>query len=326
MRLAVISDIHVLGPGENERDREVRVELLTVRGRLRGSWGRFLHATRRRLWNWHPESRYDCFLKALAEMHDYDPDFVIANGDYAGDAEGVGLSNDATYESAAGVITLICEIFPDRCFFNFGDHDIGKYSTPLRRGGVRLASVQRGEDLLGIRSFWQQRVDEFELIGVNSSLIILDHFLPEALKEETPEWHRLRNAHLEAVRAAFAGLAPDARVILFCHDPSALGSLRAEPEVAARLNQIDLTVLGHLHEPRLLTLIQRMPHFRLWTPKYPVARIIATGLRDAKTWSVFNPIVCPSPFGAGHHLSGGILFIERTSTGHLLARRHRVKL
>ncbi len=326
MRLAIISDIHVLGPGEHERDREVSAQFSTVRGRLRGLWANFLHASRRRFWNWHPESRFDCFLKALDEIQTYHPDFVIANGDYAGDAAGVGLSDDATYESAAGAVTLIREIFPDRCHFIFGDHDIGKYSTPLRQGGIRLASLQRGEEKLGIRSFWQQRVDGFDLIGVNSSLITLDHFLPEALADEVPEWQRRQTAHLDAIRTAFAALDRDAQVILFCHDPSALGPLRAEPEVAARLDQIKLTVLGHLHDPRLLTLIQRMPQFRLWTPKYPVARIIAKSVRDAKTWSAFNPIICPSPFGTGHHLSGGILFIERTPTGHLLTHRHRVKL
>ena len=326
MRLAIISDIHVLGPGEHEKDRELMDALSTGRGRMRSVGRRFLHRARRRFWNWHPESRRACFLKALEEIQLYHPDWVVANGDYAGDAGGVGLSDESTYESAAGVITLMREIFPDRCHFMFGDHDIGKYSTAIRQGGIRLASLQRGEDILGIRSFWQEQIEDIHLIGINSSLITLDFFLPEALTEEIPEWNRRRQQHEQQVTEAFSALPSDERVILFCHDPSALGLLIQHPVIRERKEQIALTVLGHLHQPHLLTLVQRLPRMPGWTPKYPVARIMTEGLRSAKTWRHFNPIVCPSPFGTGQHVSGGVLFIERTPDNRILTRRHRVKL
>ncbi len=326
MRLAVISDIHVLGPSEHERDREVLAALGAHRGWARRTWRHVLHRIRRRFWNWHPELRRACFLKALEEMHAYHPDWVVANGDYGGDAVGVGLSDEATYESAAGVITLIREVFPDRCHFIFGDHDIGKYSTGMRQGGIRLASLDRGEQQLGIRSFWHEQVDGVDLIGINSSLLTLDHFLPEALVEEIPEWHQRRAAHEAQLTATFGELAPDARVILFCHDPSALSLLIGNPAISERRAQIELTVLGHLHEPRLLQLAQRLPRLPDWRPKYPVARILAETIRSAKTWSLFNPIVCPSPFGTGHHLSGGLLYIEQDADGRVIARRHRVRL
>lgn len=326
MRLAVISDIHVLGPGEHERDREVEASLGAGRGWMRTGWRHFLHRARRRFWNWHPESRRTCFLKALEEMHAYDPDWVIANGDYGGDALGVGLSDEATYESAAGVITLIREIFPDQCHFIFGDHDIGKYSTGLRQGGIRLESLDLGEQKLGIRSFWQEQVEDIKIIGVNSSLITLDHFLPEALKDEIPEWQRRKAEHEELLTAAFAGLRKEDRVILFCHDPSALGVLIENPAIEKCLSQIEMTVLGHLHEPRLLTLVQRLPVVPSWKPKYPVARIISEGIKSARTWARFNPIICPSPFGTGHHLAGGVLFIEEDKSRRLVVRRHRIKV
>lgn len=326
MRLAVISDIHVLGPGEHERDREVVAGLGAGRGWLRTGWRHLLHRARRRFWNWHPESRQDCFFKALEDIQAYHPDWVIANGDYGGDAGGVGLSDEATYESAAGVITLIREIFPERCHFIFGDHDIGKYSTAMQQGGIRLASLDLGEQRLGIRSFWHERVDDMDVIGVNSSLITLDHFLPEALTDEIPEWKRRKAEHERVVTEAFASLSADARVILCCHDPSALGVLVQNPVIEQRLPQLELTVLGHLHEPRLLYLAQNMPLLPNWKPKYPVARIISEGIRSAHVWARFNPIVCPSPFGTGHHLSGGVLFIEKDSTGRITARRHRIKI
>lgn len=326
MRLAVISDIHVLGPGEHERDRELVSDIGRQHGVFRGTWRRFLHGARSRFWNWKPEYRRACFLKALEDMQGFHPDWVIANGDYGGDAEGIGLSHEGTYESAAGVITLMREIFPDRCHFIFGDHDIGKYSTVMRQGGIRLASLDLGERQLGIRSFWHEHIDEFHLIGINSSLFTLEHFLPEALIEEIPEWRRRREAHEERVTEAFAALDPDARVILFCHDPSALGALIHNPVINEKKKQIELTVLGHLHEPRLLSLIQRLPRLPKWKPRYPVARIISEGIRSAQTWSLFNPIVCPSPFGTGHHVSGGLLYIQKQEDGRLIARRHRVDI
>jgi len=326
MRLAVISDIHVMGPGEHERHRD-QVAAIGQDRRMAGRWWqKFLNSSRSRFWNWHPESRHDCFLRALTDMQSYHPDWVIANGDYGGDTHGVGLSDEATYESAAGVITLIREIFPDRCHFIFGDHDIGKYSTLLKEGGIRLASLDVGEQRLGIRSFWHEQVEEVHLIGVNSSLITLDYFLPEALTDEVPEWTRRRLEHEEKVRGAFASLPRKARVILFCHDPSALGVLGHLPEIRARLPAIELTVLGHLHEPRLLRLVQRLPRLPEWKPRYPVARIIAEGIRNARSWMDFKPVVCPSPFGTGHHITGGLLYVEKNAAGKIIARRHRVKL
>lgn len=326
MRIAVISDIHVLGPGEHENDRDIRAALSHGIGWPRAMWRHFLHAARMRFWNWIPESRYACFLKALEEIQGFHPDWVIANGDYGGDARGVGLSDDATYESAAGVITLIREVFPDRCHFIFGDHDIGKYSTAMRQGGIRLASLDVGEQRLGIRSFWHEKVDGVHLIGVNSSLITLDHFLPEALTEEISEWQERRRRHEELVTEAFTLPAGSDRIILFCHDPSALGVLIRNPVICAQQSRIELTVLGHLHEPRLLALAQRLPRLPDWRPRYPVARIITEGIRSAKTWKLFNPIVCPSPFGTGNHLSGGVLFIEEKGPRRFVVRRHRIRL
>jgi hypothetical protein len=40
----------------------------------------------------------------------------------------------------------------------------------------------------------------------------------------------------------------------------------------------------------------------------------------------FKPVVCPSPFGTGHHITGGLLYVEKNAAGKIIARRHRVKL
>jgi hypothetical protein len=255
----------------------------------------------------------------------YSPDWIIANGDYGGDVGGVGLSNTSTYESVASVVNVIRARFPDRCRFVFGDHDLGKYNTVLREGGIRLGSLELGEKTLGIPSFWHEIDEDIHLIGVNSSLFTLDLFLPEALTAEIPEWRRRRAEHIEHVSHAFDGLPDHARVLLFCHDPSALTALSQIPIVVERLDQIEMTVIGHLHSPTLLHLARWLPKAKGWRPKYPVARIIAHGLEGARSWDMFNPVVCPSTFGTGHHVSGGLLFIEKNLRGELVSRRHRVR-
>jgi len=325
LRVAVISDVHVLGHQENLGAARIARELGRERGPWRRSWRQGLFALRRRFWNWIPEARFACFVMALERIEDAQPDLVVANGDYGGDARGVGLSDDHTLESAAAVVHFMRLLFPEKCRFVFGDHELGKYSTELRQGGIRLASLLRGERQLGIRSFWREDRAPFVLIGVNSSLFLLDLFLPEALPEESGRWRALQAAHHAEVTAAFAGLADDARVILFCHDPSALGALHEIPAVRRRLPQVEATVIGHLHTPRLLRVTRWLRHLPALKPRYPVARIVAHGARAARDWPAFRPVVCPAAFGAGQHLSGGLLLLEAEADGPLRIRRQRIR-
>jgi hypothetical protein len=325
MRLAVISDCHVLGPIELVRHAETYQNLGQDLTPMRRRWRRGLYRVRRRFWNTHPEMREVAFRNALLQVSEFDPDWVIANGDYGGDHGGVGVSDQATFESAARVVNIIRTLFAQRARFVFGDHDLGKYSTELREGGIRLNSLEIGERKLGIPSFWHERDEDFHLIGVNSSLFTLDLFLPEALASEIPAWRRLREEHIEHVSHAFDGLSDHARVLLFCHDPSALHALRHMPVVNRRLRQIEMTVIGHLHAPGLLKLARLVPAGSKWKPKYPVARIVAQGLEGVRSWKMFHPVVCPSTFGTGHHVRGGILFIEKNEDGRLVARRRRIQ-
>ncbi len=325
MKIAVISDIHVLGPRELAAARQAHAALGDDVSPMVGRWRRGLHRVRGRLWNGRLELREPAFRHALARLLEYDPEWIVANGDFAADYGGVGLSDDATFESAAGAVQLMRELFARRCKFVFGDHDIGKYSTELRGGGIRIDSLERGEKALGIPSFWHVVDEDFHLIGVNSSLFNLELFLPEALIDEVPEWKRRRAEHIEHVRHAFDGLPRHARVILFCHDPSALTLLAQVPVVQRRIAHIELTVVGHLHSPSLLKFAKfAAKSTKNWNPKYPVARIIARSLEGVKTWAQFNPVVCPSTFGTGHHVGGGLLLIEREADGTLVTRRLRL--
>jgi hypothetical protein len=325
MRLAVISDVHVLGPSERAQSDHVYKLIGDGVGPMRRFWRKGLFRVRRRLWNTHPEYRQTALLNAVETVADFDPDWVIANGDYGGDTGGVGLADERTYESVEHVVGMMRRRFAERIRFVFGDHELGKYSTVLREGGIRLRSLELGEKKLGIPSFWHEVDDHIHLIGVNSSLFTLDLFLPEALIDEVPEWHRRREEHIQAVSHAFDGLPKHARVILFCHDPAALHALSHLPEVRGRLQHIEMTVIGHLHAPSLLKLAKLMPAKGKWKPRYPVARIVAHGLEGVQSWKMFNPVACPSTFGAGHHVRGGVLLIERGRDGRLVARRRRIR-
>lgn len=325
MRLAVISDIHVLGPGEARRTHRIAHDLGARHSWWSRKWNRALLRVRRRLWNWHPEFREAVFLRALDVIAEYEPDWIVADGDYGGDAAGVGISDDESFESVRRVIALMRTTFPDRCRFVFGDHELGKHSTELRRGGIRYESLRRGEAELGLPIFWHERDGPFHLIGLTSTLLTLDLFLPEALPAEIPRWVERREELVARIRSEFAALPADARVLLFLHDPSALAPLATIPEVRVRLAQIERTIVGHLHAPGLLPLAVLLARLPAMNPRYPVARIIAHGARGARDWQAFRPIVCPAVFGAGHHFSGGLLFLETDAAGRLHVHRRRLR-
>jgi hypothetical protein len=327
MRLAVMSDLHVMGPGEAASSLASAQALGSDDHPMRRRFRRGLNRIRDRFWHWDPHSREACFHHALEVVADYHPDFLVLNGDYGGDHEGVGLSDDHTFASAAMVIAIIRETFADRARFVFGDHDIGKYNTIRGRGGIRLHSLRRGEENLGIQSFWHVEHEAHHLIGVNSSLLSLGLFLPEALGEEVDDWRRLREEHLARVIEVFEGMPSHARIILFCHDPSALAVLGALPEVRRRQSQILRTVVGHLHTPGLLALNRLVG--RLPAPPsnaYPIARIVSEGARGARAWKAFHPVVCPSTFGVGNHIDGGVLFLESGGPQGLRVERRHIRV
>jgi hypothetical protein len=327
VRLAVMSDVHVMGVGEEEMSEASERDLGREDHPVRAGLRRRLNGLRNRFWHWDSESRQACFLHALEIIDEHQPDLVILNGDYGGDHEGVGLSDDHTFDSAALVIDMVRDIFPDRSRLVFGDHDLGKYNTLRGRGGIRLASLHRGEDLLGIESFWQHPFGRYHLIGVNSSLLTLALFQPEALPEEWEEWQRLRQEHARQIEDAFQGLSDDARVVLFCHDPSALSEVASLPAVAARAPQILRTIVGHVHTPVLLQMNRLLRHAPLIKTRYPIARIISQGAKGSRTWKMFHPLVCPSTFGVGNHISGGVLFLTGDETHQpLAAERRRIRV
>lgn len=301
--LAILSDIHYAGPaerarGEDYEHRDIRNPLLR----------HAFHAYRHFIWMRRPLShalQLDRFLSEAPEV-----DYVVANGDYSCSSGFVGLSDDASFQSAAECIGKLRARFGAKLQLVFGDHELGKLSFIGQRGGMRLAGWPRCVDELGIKPFWQIAAGRYVLMGVTSSLVALPLFSADILPEEKPEWERLRARHLEEIRSAFAALPADRRVLLFCHDPTALPFLGREESVRARLPQIEQTIIGHLHSNLYLwksRMLAGMPVIRVLGP---TATKLSSALNEAKHWRPFRVRLCPSLAGIELLKDGGYFTVK----------------
>jgi hypothetical protein len=249
-------------------------------------------------------------------------DYAIANGDYACDTAYIGVSDDAANQSARECLAKLREKFGPRLRLTYGDHELGKVSFVGGRGGMRLASWRRARQELELEPFWQLRLGNYVLIGVVSSLIALPIYEPDTLPDERVEWARLRAEHLEQISRAFAALDPKERVLLFCHDPTALPFLGNEPSVRNRLAQIEQTIIGHLHSNLFLwksRWLAGMPQIQFLGH---TARRLSGALRQARDWRPFNVRLCPALSGIQLRNDGGFLKLELDSEGHESPRFH----
>ena len=254
-------------------------------------------------------------------------DQVIANGDYSCSTAFVGLSDDASFESAKECIGKLRAKFGSRLRLNFGDHELGKLSLFGSRGGMRLAGWHRSVKELGIQPFWQLDLGRYVLMGVTSSLIALPLFGLDLLPAEKPEWEKLREQHLDEIRTAFTALASDRRVLLFCHDPTALPFLLREDAVRARLSKIEQTIIGHLHSNLYLTkskLLAGMPVIKCLGH---TAQRMSAALNQARDWRPFRVRLCPSLAGIELLKDGGYLIarLDPDAQRPALFEFHRLK-
>jgi hypothetical protein len=302
-RIAIVSDIHYAGAAERARGSEY--ELCSVANPLLRTLVRF---HRHFVWMRHPLAQalqLDRFLDEAGSV-----DLVVANGDYSCDSGFVGVSDDAAFDSAQECVGKICSKFGNRAHFILGDHELGKLAFFGGNGGMRLASWVRATESLGLKPFWQLAVGNYVLMGVASPLIALPANQPDALPEEWPEWLRLRVAHLAEIRAAFDVLKPEQRVILFCHDPTALPFLWREESVRRRLPQIEQTIIGHLHS-RLILWKSR------WLSGIPPIhslghsiRRYTSALHEAQHWRPFRMRLCPALSGIELLNDGGYYTVQ----------------
>ncbi|MGO9199708.1 MAG: metallophosphoesterase [Limisphaerales bacterium] len=313
--LGILSDIHYAGSAEQARGndyeyRDLRNPLLRI----------LLRLGRRFIWMRNPLGQnhlLEAFLRQAGPL-----DFVVANGDYSCDSGFVGLSDDAACQSARECLALLRQRFGQNFRANLGDHELGKLSFFGRRGGMRLASWHRATLELGLPPFWQKPLGNYVLMGLVSSLVALPVFQADMLPEERPEWERLRAEHMAELRRAFAALQPGQRVLLFCHDPSALPFLFREQFVQSRLPQLEHTIVGHLHsqlvlrQSRLLAGMPPLPFLGHTAGRYTAA------LRNARLWRPFHVRLCPSLAGLELLKDGGFYTVHLDCQGNRPARFH----
>ena len=237
-------------------------------------------------------------------------DYAIANGDYSCDTGFVGVSDEAACRSAQECLGKLRERFRDKFYATIEDHELGKMSLfgGLRR--MRLASWHRTREVLKLEPFWELRLGNYLLIGVVSSLLALPVYEPETLPEERDDWQQLRVAHFNQIRRAFAALLPHERVLLFCHDPTALPFLWQDELIRRRLPQVEQTVIGHLHSELVFwksRLLAGMPRIRFLGNSI---RRMSTALNEGKHWRPFKVRLCPSLAGSELLKDGGYYLLE----------------
>lgn len=303
LAIGVVSDIHYASAAEQARGDDYEIQAV-ANPALR--W--FLRLHRHFIWLRHPLRQnhlLDHFLERIEPV-----DLVVANGDYSCDSTFVGVSDEAACQSAKECLGKLRGKFGNAFQATLGDHELGKFSFVGKQGGMRLRSFQRARQELGLEPFWKRELGDYVLIGVASSLISLPITRAEMLPEEFPEWERLREAHLAEIRRAFSELKEHQRVILFCHDPTALPFLWREDPVRHRFSQIKLTIIGHLHSNLIFwksQLLAGMPEIRFLGHSI---RKMSRALHQARHWKPFNVRLCPSLAGIELLKDGGFLTIR----------------
>ncbi len=301
--IAILSDIHYAGNAERARGNDF--ESRSIANHLL----RFLvWAYRYFIWMRKPldqGKQLDQFLTVIEPA-----DYVVANGDYSCDSGFVGVSDDAAFHSAQECLGKLRDRFGNHAHFTIGDHELGKLTLAGGNGGMRLASWERATQHLGLKPFWTLALGNYVLIGVASPLIALPANQPDTLPEEWPEWLKLRATHLAEIRAAFDALKPEQRVILFCHDPTALPFLWREESVRRRLPQIEQTIIGHLHTRLILwksRILSGIPPIRFLGNSI---RKFTSALNEARHWWPFRVRLCPALSGIELLNDGGYYTVE----------------
>lgn len=245
-----------------------------------------------------------------------DADYVVGNGDFSCDTGFVGISDSAALQSARECVDRLRGGFGDRLLLTVGDHELGKISMVGGKGGMRLDSWRRLEPDLGVAPFWERACGKYLLLGVTSSLIALPVFEPEILSEEWKAWCELRREHLELIRTALDHVKNSQKVILFCHDPTALPFLWSDDRIRSSLGKLEATVIGHLHSRLFLwnsRLLSGMPRLEFLGNSI---RRMSSALSDARCWRHFHIQLCPALGGIELFKRGGYLRLALDLEGH----------
>jgi hypothetical protein len=310
--LLIASDIHYAGAAERARGSDY--ELKAVKNPLVRAVAR---ACRHYLWMRDPFARSPQLDRFLAEAAP--ADIVVVNGDFTADSAFIGISDPAAFASAAECVEKLKAKFGDRLHLVIGDHELGKKTLFSGSGQMTLASWRATTGRLGLKPLWKFSVGNYLLLAVASPLLALPANQSDALPEEWPAWLQLREAHLAEIRAAFDALKPEQRVLLFCHDPTALPFLWREEIVRRKLPQIEQTIIGHLHTNLVLwksRLLAGIPPVRFLGQS---VHKFTSALNQAHAWRPFNVRLCPALAGIELLNDGGYFTVKLDPTAKLPA-------
>ena len=297
--ILVVSDIHYACAAERAR--------AGYEARATDNWlgSLFLRAYRDYFWLRNPTEHNHLLDQFI--LNAPAADFVVANGDYSCNTGFIGVSDDAACQSARECLDRLREEFEPNLACTFGDHELGKTTLLGNKGGLRFHSWERAQRELGLKPFWKLQFGRYVFLGVTSTLIALPVFEQDASPEEWSQWEQARAKHLADIRSAVRELSPDQKVILFCHDPTALPFLWHDEQIQSKAAQIERTIIGHLHSPLFIwksRILAGMPPIRfLGKGIYRYTR----ALQEAKHWRPFNISLCPSLAGIELLKDGGYL-------------------
>ena len=316
-RLLIVSDLHFASAGEKLRQHSDQAAATTfVQKLITRTWGHYF-------WLRCPCDHNLRLGAILAREQRYD--WLVANGDYTVDNAFVGVSDDASYESAAECLSQIRAAAPGRNLLTIGDHDLGKKSLFGGKGGLRIRSLERMTKSLGVSMTWSHEIGPWLLIGITSSVAALPVFAEEILPEERQAWNEVRERLFSELRQIFGQITPAQRMILFVHDPSALPALFQEPCISARHELIEATVIGHLHSPKVLFVANRLRGIPTIGWLGHTTRRYTRALSQARYWRDFKVVLCPSPTGMQIFKDGGYLTLhlpESIAERAIFERKH----
>lgn len=310
--ILIVSDIHYASEAEKARGH---YELQHISKAWQKQVLRFY---RNYLWMRDPFAHNALLEKVLQPS--IEPDFVVANGDYSCDSAFIGVSDPAAKDSAAECLGKLRERFAPKFQATMGDHEFGKVKLFGGKGGLRLASWEAAKMDLSLEPFWQVGLGRYALIGVTSSVIALPVYEVEALPDERAKWWGIRESHMKEIAKAFQALERDQKVILFCHDPTALPFLLEIDAVRNKLPQVERTIIGHLHTNILVwksRILAGFPHIKRMGPA--IGRMSAA-LNRARLWKQFNLLLCPAMAGVELIKRGGFYTARIDATGREAAR------
>ncbi len=314
-RFVILSDIHYAGAAEQARgsDYESRAIPYPVRRWAVRFW-------RHHLWLRNPFAHNHQLDRFLAECPT--ADFVVANGDYSCDSAFIGVSDDAACASALECLGKLRQRFGPQLRTTIGDHEFGKKSLGAGTGGMKLASLKATRETLKLPTSWRIELGRYVIIGMTSSLAAVPAMTGDQSAEEQAMWLAEHHQHMAEIRELFRGIQSSQRVILFCHDPTAIPFLWDDAVIRSFAPQIERTIIGHLHSNlifRQARLMSGLPPVHFMGPG--ISRI-TQALNRARAWKPFNVQLCPSLAGMQLLKDGGYLTMELNDDAPLKTNFH----